>query len=655
MATASEGFFAACWDGFVRSEFLEAKLWSTLGMLVLTVACAYVPWLIRARSRNSATILSFLNCLAGGVVLGALLMHMVPEMVGHHHHHHHAGGSPSTPPASGMEKAVASPAAGGAGPPALGGGTFYLPSGADYAPSRRPAPVSSGGGGHAEGCGCGGHGSAYTSRALPAPTTKGLYERKVSLGDGFASYPLESSPAVRVASKKSGRNSSKGASNDKEDPKGMDGAELPPRTMTMPYVCGKKGCTIVHAPRKVSAGITKPAAPSFSLDNMACGDCAPLPYGGQKGGSAIFDEEPPLSPTASSSLEGERSSKRRRPKGSKRADSSAAARREQDLVASRAQSASAIRRAEREEEREILEVLLCYKLASEQSARATAAAKGGALLGGADGTACSKGCCSHAPVPATLGGSAGAGRAPYNWGPLFAGLSFLVLLAIDRLFMHEHSHSHHHGSEASTHHSAGHSTMEHRHGVEEECTERVHFADEEDDDCASCHSENVMGGCHMDGLDSHSSKSQAIIFVVALSMHSFLEGLAMATKSTQYALSMYLISLFAHKWLEAFALGVNVMNASFSAGYSMVLIAFYSLLTPFGILLGMMLRSYNLKSVFVSQCLNGLAAGSFLFVSCIEMIPPEFHKKTSQTVWKFAVLCAGFAIMAAIARIPHEC
>jgi zinc transporter ZupT len=50
----------------------------------------------------------------------------------------------------------------------------------------------------------------------------------------------------------------------------------------------------------------------------------------------------------------------------------------------------------------------------------------------------------------------------------------------------------------------------------------------------------------------------------------------------------------------------------------------------------------------VSQCLNGLAVGSFLFVSCIEMIPPEFHKKTAHTPVKFVVLVVGFLLMAGI-------
>lgn len=231
-------------------------------------------------------------------------------------------------------------------------------------------------------------------------------------------------------------------------------------------------------------------------------------------------------------------------------------------------------------------------------------------------------------------------------------------MAIDRLFMHSHSHDHDHviPPKPKDMKEVGISQMHTHRGPcgDIECVEKIHSADSEDDDCASCHSENLMGGCHMDGLDTHSSKTQALVFVIALSMHSFLEGLGMASKNTKDQLIQYLISLFAHKWLEAFALGVNVMNANFSSFFSFLLISFYAVLTPLGIVIGIICEQITLNGPYAGYtmlCLNGLAVGSFLFVSCIEMIPPEFHKKTRHTPWKFLTLCTGFGLMAAISAL----
>ncbi len=43
----------------------------------------------------------------------------------------------------------------------------------------------------------------------------------------------------------------------------------------------------------------------------------------------------------------------------------------------------------------------------------------------------------------------------------------------------------------------------------------------------------------MDSLDAQSSRLQALVFVIALSTHSFLEGLGMAAKNDQRGLTLY--------------------------------------------------------------------------------------------------------------------
>jgi zinc transporter 1/2/3 len=245
----------------------------------------------------------------------------------------------------------------------------------------------------------------------------------------------------------------------------------------------------------------------------------------------------------------------------------------------------------------------------------------------------------------------------FAWGPFAAGVSFLVLFAVDRLFL-THSHcddahptpvgkkldddEHEHGHECS--HSHDHSQ---------------HHKDlslQRDEEHGSCHEDDVIGGCHMDGINASSSKAQTFVFVVALSIHSFLEGLGMATKSTWNGLLSFLVSLFAHKWLEAFALGTGVAKACFPPLHSFCLIFIYSVLTPAGILIGMWMDAASQSSSALSHelthsILDGLALGSFLFVSCIEMIPSEFHKQNKHSPYKFLVLCVGFFAMAAISLL----
>lgn len=164
----------------------------------------------------------------------------------------------------------------------------------------------------------------------------------------------------------------------------------------------------------------------------------------------------------------------------------------------------------------------------------------------------------------------------------------------------------------------------------------------------------------MEGIRTSKSKTQAYVFVFALSLHSLLEGLGMAGKTTTQELSSFLVGLFAHKWIEAFALGVTVVSANFTPIAAFSLMAFYTVLTPVGILGGIAadyftMSTQNANSKLVELVFNGLAAGSFMFVACIEMIPPEFHKREQSTFVKFLAICLGFILMAGAASFhaPH--
>lgn len=270
----------------------------------------------------------------------------------------------------------------------------------------------------------------------------------------------------------------------------------------------------------------------------------------------------------------------------------------------------------------------------------------------------------------------------FAWGPFSAGISFLVLFAIDRLFLthshcedahpekkkenkddHKHGHDHqecngHSDDEKHEHHHHEHhggcSHDHHKHGQETVLTV-------ESKPHGDCHEDDLIGCCHMDGINSNASKLQTVIFVAALSVHSFLEGLGMVTKSTTKQLVSFLISLFMHKWIEAFALGTGVAKAAFSSAHNFWLIFLYSILTPLGALLGMILFAISndfdghlFSNEMISQILDGLALGSFLFVSCIEMIPAEFHKQNEQSKFKFVALTCGFLIMALVSKTHYH-
>ena len=153
----------------------------------------------------------------------------------------------------------------------------------------------------------------------------------------------------------------------------------------------------------------------------------------------------------------------------------------------------------------------------------------------------------------------------YPLGSLFAGLSFLLLFAVDRLFLSK-NHPHHHHHEISLSDLPG---------------------DERENPCDSIIVEIKNENTLEDSASRKDTglkplKAQAFVFVLALSLHSFLEGLGLSAIKREPELLSFVISLLSHKWLEAFALGATVLNAKFSKNVTFLLNLFYSTLTPIG-------------------------------------------------------------------------
>lgn len=154
-------------------------------------------------------------------------------------------------------------------------------------------------------------------------------------------------------------------------------------------------------------------------------------------------------------------------------------------------------------------------------------------------------------------------------------------------------------------------------------------------------------GCNEnDTLPDNITKTQAIVFILALSLHSFLEGLGIPAKSGD-SLVWYIIGLFGHKWIEAFALSVSVHTSGFSKSYIRLLLIFYSFLTPLGTMVGYFIVSSMQTNRYFNQSeciLNGIACGSFFYIEFIEMLQSEFSNGRKREK-KLAYVITGFVVM----------
>jgi solute carrier family 39 (zinc transporter), member 1/2/3 len=148
-------------------------------------------------------------------------------------------------------------------------------------------------------------------------------------------------------------------------------------------------------------------------------------------------------------------------------------------------------------------------------------------------------------------------------------------------------------------------------------------------------------------------KEVAFILVTALSLHGFFEGLSIGTAGSDGVLWKTFAAIAAHKLFEAFSLGIRLemwRELGNNAIKHFFIVLFCSV-TLVGGLVGIALQSVlddGSASVIEGVALS-LAAGSFLYVSLVEVLPEAL--KRDFVAQKFAAVLVGVAIFAILVAI----
>ncbi len=138
--------------------------------------------------------------------------------------------------------------------------------------------------------------------------------------------------------------------------------------------------------------------------------------------------------------------------------------------------------------------------------------------------------------------------------------------------------------------------------------------------------------------------------LTALSIHSFLAGLALGAQSAVAGALVIFIAIVAHKSTAGFALGVSLVRNRMAATRAWRLLVLFALATPGGILVGAVLddalagpAQLAFEATFLS-----LAAGTFTYVALLDILRDEFVAPGG--LWaKWLLVAAGTAVMGILA------
>lgn len=226
---------------------------------------------------------------------------------------------------------------------------------------------------------------------------------------------------------------------------------------------------------------------------------------------------------------------------------------------------------------------------------------------------------------------------------------------------------HSHGEAGDHQHHYGHSHSHNSYGSNNE-TEPLIRAAPATSSCAQIqkenenHCETVIRQaneriCHTSHREPCAqSMTGAFGLLVALSLHSFVEGLAIGVQNSSTKVLFLLGAVACHKFVMGFCLGLEIRsNARANFQSQLVAILIFSLGSVVGIGVGMAL--VDMPSNWSSTGLpiiQALAGGTLLYVTVCEVMPREkarWHQKTERRtagLAQFLAVGLGFSVMTII-------
>jgi len=141
------------------------------------------------------------------------------------------------------------------------------------------------------------------------------------------------------------------------------------------------------------------------------------------------------------------------------------------------------------------------------------------------------------------------------------------------------------------------------------------------------------------------SKLRAALLLLALSVHSVFEGLAVGLENTSSEVLELFSALIVHKSVIAFSLGMSVVQSEMSLKETFFSVLGFAAASPIGVAIGIIVsQQQSLFTLGLSTVLQGLATGTFLYITFFEILPLEFNCSRWR-MQKVACLIFGFGLM----------
>jgi zinc transporter 1/2/3 len=160
------------------------------------------------------------------------------------------------------------------------------------------------------------------------------------------------------------------------------------------------------------------------------------------------------------------------------------------------------------------------------------------------------------------------------------------------------------------------------------------------------------GASHEIGPQTYPGESHPFTFILllVLSVHSIIVGMALGAQSSLSRTLIVFGAIMGHKAMAGFALGVSYRRAGSSLVRTAPAAAFFSSMTPLGILAGTSIEALISPGgrILFEAIFDSVGAGTFLYIATLDIIRTEFELPGDQ--WqKWLLASSGFGLMALVA------
>ncbi|KAM6181144.1 zinc transporter ZIP2 [Erethizon dorsatum] len=146
------------------------------------------------------------------------------------------------------------------------------------------------------------------------------------------------------------------------------------------------------------------------------------------------------------------------------------------------------------------------------------------------------------------------------------------------------------------------------------------------------------------------SPFRAFVLLLSLSFHSVFEGLAVGLQPTIATTIQLCLAVLAHKGLVVFGVALRLTKIGTGSRWAISSILSLAFMSPLGLALGLTIAAGDSEGWkgLAQAILEGLAAGTFLYVTFLEILPRELSSCEAPLA-KWGCVAAGFTFMAFIA------